>query len=128
MVDKTLFWVACKSADEAAYLLAIINSDALYESVQSLMPKGQFGARHLLKHLWKLPIPEFDPSQNLHTTIADAGASAATAAKAQLAKLRTERGDDLTVTIARRELRHWLRASNEGNAVESAVTKLLVGG
>ena len=25
------------------------------------MPKGQFGARHLHKHLWKLPIPEFDP-------------------------------------------------------------------
>ena len=34
---------------EAYYLLAIINSDALYEAVTPLMPKGQFGSRDLDK-------------------------------------------------------------------------------
>ena len=41
--------------------------------------------------------------------------------------LRQERGDGLTVTIARRELRKWLRASAEGAAVERTVGRLLGG-
>ncbi len=36
-------------------------------------------------------------------------------------------GHNLTVTIARRELRKWLRASPEGQAVEKAVGRLLGG-
>ena len=128
LVDYTLFWIACKDIDEANYLLAVINSDILYDSVQSLMPKGQFGARHLQKHLWKLPIPEFDPTQGLHVTIAEAGATAATGAGKKLAKLREERGDKLTVAVVRRELRKWLRMSPRGRAVETAVGRLLAGG
>ena len=127
LVDYTLFWIACKDMQEANYLLAIINSDALYEAVQPLMPKGQFGARHLQKHLWKLPIPQFDLSQKLHTTIADAGATAAAEAAHQLARIRAEYDDKFSVTIARRELRKWLRASAEGQAVERAVGRLIRG-
>ena len=125
LIDYTLFWIACRDVEEANYLLAIINSDALYEGVKPLMPKGQFGARHVQKHLWKLPIPEFDPSQDLHATISGAGATAAAAAEKKLAELREQRGEKLTVTIARRELRKWLRTSTEGKAVESAVARLL---
>ena len=65
VIDHKLFWIACKDVQEANYLLAIINSDTLYESVMPLMAKGQFGARDLQKHLWKLPIPEFDPGNRL---------------------------------------------------------------
>ena len=92
------------------------------------MPKGQFGPRHLHKHLWKLPIPEFDPSQDLHNVIADAGATAATSAGKRLGEVREQRGDKMTVTIARRELRSWLRASDEGRSVEDSVAKLLADG
>ena len=97
LVENLLFWVACKDTDEANYLLAIINSEALYEAVSGLMPKGQFGARHLHKHLWKLPIPRFDPAQELHVTIAEAGATAAAGAGKKLEELREQRGDKLTV-------------------------------
>ena len=127
-VDYTLYWIACKDIHEANYLVAVINSQALSEAVTPLMPKGQFGARHLQKHLWKLPIPEFDPEQELHTVIAEAGATAAVGAMNTLTELRKQRGDKLTVTIARRELRKWLHASDEGKAVENAVGKLLPGG
>ena len=127
LVDYKLFWVTCKNIEEANYLLAIINSDALQEAVRPLMSKGQFGARDLQKHLWKLPIPEFDPAQKLHATIAKAGAAAAAGAGKQLAQLREQRGDRLTVTIARRELRKWLRTSTEGEAVEDSVGRLLAG-
>ena len=124
VVDYKLFWVACKDSDEADFLLAIINSDALYESAAPLMTKGQFGARDLQKHLWKLPIPEFDSENAMHVDVADAGRSAADGARRELDRLRADR-DRVTVTIARRELRKWLRESSEGAAVEAAVEKLL---
>ena len=127
LIDYTLFWVTCKNINEANYLLAIINSDALQEVVEPLMPKGQFGARHIQKHLWKLPIPQFDPSQELHATIAGAGATAAAVAEKKLAQVRAQWSGKFTVTIARRELRKYLRASAEGDAVERAVARLLRG-
>ncbi len=125
IVDYKLFWIPCADMQEANYVQAIINSDSLYEAVQPLMSKGQFGARDLQKHLWKLPIPEFDGSEPLHLEIAEAGEAAALGSAARLAELRAERGPGLTVTIARRELRAWLRGSAEGAAVEGAVGRLL---
>ena len=127
LVDHVLYWISCRNIAEANYLLAVINSVALYNAVSGMMPKGQFGARHLHKHLWKLPIPEFNPSQELHTIIAEAGVTAAAAAGKKLAELRQERGDRLTVGIVRREIRKWLHTSTEGRNVEAAVARLLAG-
>ena len=124
LIDHKLFWITCVNTQEANYLLAIINSEALYAAVAPLMSKGQFGARDLHKHLWKLPIPEFDPAEDLHVAISEAGEAAAAGAGRQLAKLREER-DRVTVTIARRELRKWLRKSPEGRTVEELVGRLL---
>ena len=124
IVDYKLFWITCRDAKEAHYLLAIINSDTLYELVKPLMSKGQFGARDLQKHLWKLPIPKFDPGNPLHVSVSEAGEVAAEGAARRLSQLRQER-TDVTVTIARRELRKWLRESAEGRAVEEAVRELL---
>ena len=124
LLDHTLFWIACKEPQEAHYLLAIINSQALYRAVTPLMPKGQFGARHLQKHLWKLPIPEFDPDNAVHRAVADTGWAAEDGAQLQLDRLRADRGR-VSVTVARRELRRWLRSSPEGQAVETAVETLL---
>ena len=127
IVENVLFWTTCKDEREANYLLAIINSDVLYGAVASLMPKGQFGARHLHKHLWKLPIPQFDADNPLQLAISKAGEAAAAGAAKQLEQLRQDR-PKLTVTIARRELRKWLRASAEGKAVEERVGELLGAG
>ena len=124
MVDYKLFWIACKDEQEANYLLAIINSQALYQAVEQFMSKGQFGARDLQKQLWKLPIPEFDSHEPLHVSLSEAGQAAAAGAAEQLAKLRRER-DRVTVTIARRELRNWLKDSDQGRAVETLVGELL---
>ena len=126
-VENVLFWTACKDVQEANYLLAIINSNALYEAVAPMMAKGQFGARHLHKHLWKLPIPEFDANDSLHVSISDAGRKASEGAAARLSELYEQR-DRVTVTIARRELRSWLRGSDAGREVESLVGRLLGSG
>ena len=128
VIDHLLFWITCRSMEEAHYLLAVINSDVLHEAVRPLMSKGQFGARDLHKHLWKLAIPEYDPANPLHAQTSAAGATAAQAAARRLAHLRQQRqatNRPLTVTIARRHLRAWLRSSKEGNHVEQAVAELL---
>ena len=125
LVENLLYWIACKSTNEAHYLLGIINSHTLHEFVAPFVPKGQFGNRHIHKHLWKLPIPEFDLKQKLHVAIAKAGERAATGAAQKLAEVREERGANVSVTIVRRELRKWLRESNEGKEVEAAVGQLL---
>ena len=126
IVDNLLYWVRCSTLDEAHYLLAIINSRALYEAVRPFMPKGQFGARDVHKHLWRLPIPEFDGGDSLHVSIAGAGRQAAAGVERELGILR-RRYPRLTVTIARREIRKWLRESVEGKRVEEVVGELLGG-
>ena len=125
IVDSTLFWVTCATMREAHYLVAIINSDTLHEAVLPLMARGQFGPRHLQKHLWRLPIPEFDADDPLRAAIADAGAAAALGAQSRLRDLQSERGPAVSWRIARRELRAWLTASPEGKAVEDQVQRLL---
>ena len=89
------------------------------------MAKGQFGARHLQKHLWKLPIPEFDPSEPLHSALSEAGEAAETGAAQQLERLRADRGHNVSVTIARRELRKWLAGVGSRARLEAAVARLL---
>ena len=92
------------------------------------MSKGQFGARDVQKHLWRLPIPEFDSSDVLHREIAEAGAEVAIGAESVWREIEAERraaGKSVSVTIARREIRAWLAESAEGKRVEALVERLL---
>ena len=125
IVDHKLFGVTCKSVQEANYLLAVINSETLAEAVNKYTTPNWAGkTRDLHKQLWKLPIPEYDGTEGLHGELAAAGEAAAAGAARELARLRRER-ERVTVTIARRELRKWLRESEEGARVEAAVGELL---
>lgn len=127
VVESKLFWVACRNTQEANYLLAVINSDALARDVNKYTtPNWAGNTRDLQKHLWKLPIPQFDPRRRRHAAVADAGKAAAEGAARQLAALQEAR-PGLTSAVARRELRKWLAESDEGHAVESAVGRLLRG-
>ena len=125
IVENILNWTTCSSKDEAYYLMAIINSDHLYHAVQPFMPKGQFGARHVHKHLWRLPIPEYDAANPDHVAVSDAGRQASEGVERELGNLRQRYTTRLTVTIARREIRKWLRESVEGQQVEEVVGELL---
>ena len=127
LIDYKLFWIACETLEEAHYLAAIINSDTLYGAVKPLMSKGQYGARDLQKHLWRLDIPLYDSSDASHAALAAAGARATKRAAQQLDKLRASRAANkkpLTANIARRELREWLSRSKTGKQIEILVGKL----
>ena len=126
VIDASLYWSTCKTLNEANYLTAIVNSDIAFQLFERYMPKGQFGARHVHKHVWRLPIPEFDALDPAHVAIADAGRQAAVGVERELGNLR-QRFPRLTVTIARREIRKWLRESVEGKRVEEVVGVLLGG-
>ena len=127
IVDNLLFWVTCKSHREAHFLLAVINSECLADAVNKYTTPNWAGkTRDLHKHLWKLPIPEFDPNDALHVAIADAGQAAESQAMQELTRLREARGQaGVTWRIARRELRKWLHESPEGQAVDYTVKRLL---
>ena len=128
VVDHKLYWIPVRDSAEAHYLLAIVNSDSLAETVNALTtPNWAGNTRDLHKQLWKLPIPRYDEGIGLHRDLASAGKAAAAGVQVVLAKLREERGDKLTVTIARRDIRKWLRSSKEGAAVERLVGELLGG-
>ena len=99
IVDYKLFWIACKDIEEAHYLLTIINSDILEVSVNKYTTPNWSGrTRDLQKHLWKLPIPEFDAGNDLHVSISESGRRAAEGAAVRLAELYEER-ERITVTF-----------------------------
>ncbi len=116
IVDHTLYWMPCASDDEAAYLLAIINSNVLRDAVEPHMSRGLWGARDLHKHLWNLQIPRFDPGDPSHVEIAAVGEIASTGARKQIPDR-----DGPTGAAARRLVRQWLASSDEGREVERAV-------
>ncbi len=122
IVENTLYWMPCGSDEEASYLLAVINSDALRDAAEPLMSRGLWGARDLHKHLWALPIPRFNPHDELHAEVAATGEAAAEGAARQFAGR-----DALTSAAARKLLRQWLADSPEGREVERAVGELLGG-
>ena len=127
VIDYTLFWIKCASTAEAHYLAATINSNHLHTSVAPLMPKGQFGARHLMRHLGKLPIPAYDPDNALHHELAEAGERAADqAAKAWQARKaeRQEAGKSTSSRAARDDIRKWLDGSEIGAEIEANVARL----
>ena len=128
IIDHKLYWIPCETAGEADYLVGIINSRTLEEAVEPLRPKGQWGARDLHKHPWRLPIPRFDAANETHREIAKASAQAAAGVAAVLAELKASRPSGkgpISGDAARDELRAWLAESDEGQEVERLVAQLL---
>ncbi len=128
LVESTLYWIPVETMDEAHYLTAIINSQTLEVQLAPLMPKGQFGARHVQKHIWRLPIPSFNPNDRVHLELAQAGREAASGATALWQEVRVEReqqGRSTSSRIARAAINEWLDQSPQGQRVETLVRRIL---
>ena len=124
LIENALYWISCSGWDEAHYLSAIVNSDVLLDAVKPLMPHGQYGPRDLHKHLWKLPIPTYDPDDPVHKEIRDAGIAAA-ALSASIYEGLTNGGRRPGVAATRRAIRVGLREAPEGASIERTVRALL---
>ena len=66
VVDHSLYWAPASTLEEARYLCAILNSEALRAAVEHFQATGQWGARHFDKYVFNIPIPRFDQSDALH--------------------------------------------------------------
>ena len=124
ILDYLTFQVSCENADEASYLLAIINSDVLAKAAKPFCPTNWAREiRQLQKHLWKLPIPAFDAGDANHAELASLGRQAVAEASAIVAAIA-----EVTVTKARTAMRHqWQPTSPTAQAIERAVAELLGG-
>lgn len=71
IIDQTLYWGRVATEDEAIYITALINSQAVIEVIKAHQPRGAFGERHIHKLAFDRT-PAFDPSNPSHQGIVDA--------------------------------------------------------
>ena len=127
-MDRTLYQTVCQSEDEARYVLALINSNALAAATAPFMPKGLYGPRHFEKHGWKLPIPRYDAGDPLHVRLSELGATAEKECQALVANsdIMSKPAGDAQSRAARKLLRHeWQPNSATAQEIETAVARLL---
>lgn len=118
IVDHMAYWAPARSPEEAAYLVAVINSAAVLAKVTDLQPRGEVGARHFDNLVWTLPIPEYDPADALHRDLAAAASRAAAVAAA----VPLDAGH---FTAKRRAIRAALAADGVAAEMEALVDALL---
>ena len=128
ILDRNLYQVTCRNLDEAHYLLAIINSNALAKAAKPFCASNWAKEiRHLEKHLWRLPIPRYDADDERHTELSRLGQVAAQETSQRVQELTERHGTEwVTSDRVRRDLRSgWQTTSATAIAIETAVGELL---
>jgi len=118
IIDLSLNWCATESLEEARFLEVILNSDYITKRVRPLQSRGEHNPRHFAKLVWKLPIPHFDPVNDLHLKLVEL----AQAAESQIAELQLP---EKRFETQRRFVREALAKTATGIQIEKAVAKLL---
>jgi hypothetical protein len=119
IVEHQAYWSVANSLAEAAYVVAILNSEIVLDRVRDLQPVGQRDARHFDNLVWTLPIPEFDAKEALHQDLAAAALSAAEIAR------QVEFPEGMHFTGKRRLIREALAADGVAQTIEHLVDALL---
>lgn len=118
VVNANLYWCSVTSEAEADYLCAILNSPVTTEMVRPLMSYGK-DERHVHKHVWKLPIPEFDLAIPALARLSTLGRECA--ALAQSVQLR----ENIHFAALRRDVRAVLDTSPQAEEIDALVYELL---
>ncbi|MEU8425080.1 N-6 DNA methylase [Micromonospora sp. NPDC048835] len=118
VIDHSLYWAPISCLEEGLYLCAILNSPLLTELARPLMSYGK-DERHVDKHVWKLPIPLYDPADGAHQRLANLGA----AQHEVVSRLSLDERADFTAL--RRMVRNELARHPTGGQVDAEVARLL---
>ena len=118
VVDHKLYWATAASAAEALYLCAILNSATFTELARPLMSYGK-DERDFDKHIWQLPVPLYDPKNDLHSRLSARGAEL----EAAIGELKLDRSRHFAAV--RRDVREFIAGSEAGRDVEELVEELL---
>lgn len=119
IIDHKLYWAATSSADEARYLVAILNSGTLLSRVAPLQTRGLFGARDFDKHIFAVPIPTFDANDAAHLELA----SLADAAERAALAVPVRSGDQFQTV--RKAVRDALSANDLSREIELRVASIV---
>jgi len=129
IVESTAYQTVCHSKEEAYYLIAIINSNELAKRAKPLCPTNWAKEiRHFHKHGWKLPIPRYEPSDQLHVRLCELGATAEQECHALIGQsdIMSKPAGDAQSRAARHLLRHeWQPNSAKAQDIEVVVSELL---
>jgi len=117
VIDHKLYWATAASFEEAQFLCAVLNSAEVTRQVRPLMSYGK-DERDFDKHLWRLPIPEFDPGNPLHTELV----ASATEVEREVQALTLESS---SFVAKRRQIRRFLLQSLTAQRIEKLVVELL---
>ena len=118
VLNNKLYWCAARSEQEADYLCALLNSPVTTEFVRPLMSYGK-DERDVHKHVWNLPIPEFDPANRNLARLAELGALAEHLAR------QVEVDPDLHFATSRRRIRERLVENPDAAEIDDLVYELL---
>lgn len=118
IMSKSLYWAAFQEEAEADFLCAILNSSVTTDMVRPYMSYGK-DERHIDKHIWQLPIPNFDPLDPAHQEIAALGR--------EVSQLMQEQPVDASVHFpaARRQFRRLIEESSAGVRISELTYELL---
>ena len=119
VLDSTLYYLPLATAQEAAYLVGILNAPSLGAAFAESRTSG----RHFHKNPWrKIPIARYDPENAVHQEIADLAVQAERAVLGLVAEDRNQG----QVAISKR-MRHRLAATGIFGRLDEAVRKALPG-
>lgn len=71
--DAGTYYFETSEKNEAYYLASVLNSPYVDKLIKPLQTPGLFGVRNIHKKVLELPIPKFDPSNNIHLRLAELG-------------------------------------------------------
>lgn len=117
IIDHKLYWAAVGTETEAYYLVGILNAPITTELAQPLMSYGK-DERDIDKSVWKLPIPLFDPKDEIHTEIA-------VLAEALTTEVAETTFSSRNFVTMRRSVRSHLLESTDGRKLDRLVAELL---
>jgi hypothetical protein len=118
VIDHKLYWGTVTTHAEGWYLCAILNSPELTQLVRPLMSYGK-DERDIDKHVWKLPIPLYNPTDAIHQRLSELGEEQAQFV-ATLAL--DEHGNYI---VLRQHIRQALANHSASDEVEDIVVELL---
>jgi hypothetical protein len=119
VIDHKLYWAAAADIDEARYLTAILNSDALLELVRPLQGRGEHNPRDFDKYVFQLPIPLYDPDAASHRALA------VLAERAEEVAAAVDLPAGLSFQALRRRVRQVLATNGVAHDIDSIVRDLL---
>ncbi len=121
VIDHKLYWMAPDTETEARYLIAILNSELARVRAEQFQSRGQWGARDFDKVIFNLPIPRFDPEDELHLALA------AAAAEAEAIAAAVELPEAAKFQRARALIRAALTEAGVAQKIDALVASLLDG-